>query len=294
MKRYAVILLAILVLIGIVTSVLATIRRATEMPVRFNTRDFPEHGVQIVTPVDPSFDETVKKYFKNNPPPDTTQPFSVFIKNTGKKLVLGYALTWELKDSEGKVIVRNTVGYTEPGLLMGDEIPKGMEHTTAIEPNSFRCFNWNSKIEPNHVSRTGASESDAVPNLVASQLSRASDISVSLDGVFFDDATFIGPNETGFFDQMQALFRAKSDLLDEVATASERGTLDQAFESIAAYSNEPDVVFGPTFSSDEWYRYFRKAYATEMHNKHRAYGKDKLLPDLLKSQRRAIKKLKKT
>jgi uncharacterized protein YpmS len=64
MKRYAVILLAILVSIVIVTSVLATIRRATEMPVRFNTRDFPEHGVLIVTPVDSSFNETVQKYFK--------------------------------------------------------------------------------------------------------------------------------------------------------------------------------------------------------------------------------------
>lgn len=293
MKRYAVMLFAILVSIGIVTSVLATIRRATEMPVRFNTRDFPEHGVQIVTPVHSSFNETVQKYFKNSPP-DTLQPFSVFIQNTGKKLMLGYALTWELKDSDGKVILRNTVGYTEPGLLLGDEIPKGMKHTTAIEPDSFRCFNWNSKIEPEAVSQTRSSDSDAVRNVLAYHLSRAADISVSLDGVFFDDATFVGPNETGFLDQMQALLRAKSDLLDEVATANERGTLDQAFDAISAYSNEPDVVFGPTFSSDEWYRYFKKAYATEIHNKRRAYGKDKLLPELLKSQRRAIKRLTKT
>jgi len=263
------------------------------MPVRFNTRDFPEQGVQILTPVHSSFNETVQKYFKNSPP-DTLQPLSVFIQNTGKKLILGYALTWELKDSEGNVILRNTVAYTEPGLLLGNEIPKGMKHTTAIEPNSLRCFNWNSKIEPDAVSQTRSSDSDAVRNVLAYHLSRAVDISVSLDGVFFDDATFIGPNETGFFDQMQALLRAKSDLLDEVATASERGTSDQAFDAISAYSSEPDVVFGPTFSSDEWYRFFRKAYATEIHNKRRAYGKDKLLPDLLKSQRRAIKTLKKT
>jgi hypothetical protein len=290
MKRYAVILLAILVSIGIVTSVLASIRRATEMPVRFNTRDFPEHGVQIVTPVHSSFNDMVQKYFKNSPP-DTLQPFSVFIQNTGKKLMLGYALTWELRDSEGQIILRNTVGYTEPGLLLGDEIPKGMKHTTAIEPKSF---NWNSKIEPEAVSQTRISDSDAVRNILAYQLSRAADISVSLDGVFFDDATFVGPNETGFFDQMQAMLRAKSDLLEEVATASQRGTLDQAFDKISAYSNEPDVVFGPTFSSEEWYRYFRKAFATEMHNKRRAYGKDILLPDLLKSHDRAIKKLKKS
>lgn len=87
MKRYAIILLAILGSIGIVTGVFASIRRATEMPVRFNTRDFPEHGVLIVTPVHSSFAEMVQKYFKSNPP-ETLQPFSVFIKNTGKKLVL--------------------------------------------------------------------------------------------------------------------------------------------------------------------------------------------------------------
>lgn len=262
------------------------------MPVRFNTRDFPEHGVLIITPVDPSFDDTAQKYFKDKPP-ETLQPFSVFIKNTGKKLVLGYALTWEMKDSDGKVIIRNTVAYTEPGVLLGNEIPKDLKHTTAIEPNSFRCFNWNSKIEPDQATHLGTSESDAIRNVLALQLAKASDVLVSLDGVFFEDATFVGPNETGFIDQMQAMLQAKSDLLDEVARANDRGDVDHAFDSISAYSSEPDVVFSSTFSADEWYRYFRKVYASEMNNKRKAYGKDKLLPELLKSQRNAMKKLRK-
>ena len=47
------------------------------MPVGFNTRDFPEHGVQIVTPVHSSFNETVQKQFKNNPPDTSPCPWTV-------------------------------------------------------------------------------------------------------------------------------------------------------------------------------------------------------------------------
>src|SRR6266849_5842139 len=146
------------------------------------------------------------------------------------------------------------MGYSEPGILMGQDIPKDprFQHTTAIEPGKSRCFNWNSQINPDAVETSGldmppsqsqenqTDNSGAIRALMLSELSKATDITVSLDGVVFDDGTFVGSNLI-FFQQIQAVVNAKVDLLRELAEASEQGKIDQALESIAAKSREPDV-----------------------------------------------------
>src|SRR5229473_3936121 len=156
MKRYAIIAISLLAAIGMVTGVFAGIRRSTEMAVRFNKRDLPKHGVRIITSVDPSFDEMAAKHFKNKSL-ETVKPFSVFIQNSGAKMMLAYTLTWKFVRQDGQVISK-TVGYSEPGILMGNEIPKdpAFKHTTAIESNSVRCFTWDSQIEPDEVETSGA------------------------------------------------------------------------------------------------------------------------------------------
>jgi len=295
MKRYVAIVISLISVVGIVTGVFAGMRRAQSMEVRFNKRDLPEYGIHIITSADPSFDEIVAKYFKNRP----LETLSVFIKNSGTRLVVGYALTWELRDEDGKMISSNTRGYSEPGVLMGNEIPKDLKHTTAIEPGTARCFSRDSQIErdvvevgeldtalPSH-SQDKEDGSSAIRAMVTAQLSRATDVTVSLDGVIFDDGTFVGPNVTGFFEQMQAMVNAKVDLLHDIAASSQQGNLDQALDSIAAMSREPDVKFNSKSSADDFYHYFRKLYADEITNKHHAYGKEKLVPYLVKSYHRA-------
>ena len=85
------------------------------------------------------------------------QPFAVFIKNSSTRLVVADALTWELNDEDGRNVKTQTVSYSEPGILIGNEIPIGMKHTTAIEPGNVRCFSVNSKIERDEVETDDAS-----------------------------------------------------------------------------------------------------------------------------------------
>jgi len=298
-KRYAAIVISLLAVIGMVTAVFAGIRRATPgMQVRFNKRDLPEHGVHIITPVDASFDDLVTKYFKNKSS-ETLKPFSVFIQNSDSRMVVAYALTWEFAKKDGK-ITSQTVGYSEPGILMGNEMPKdpAFRHKTAIEPGGVRCFSWNSQIEQDAVENSESSVSplarqqtqenraSEVWASLESELSQATDVTVSVDGVVFEDGTFVGSNLI-FFQQLQAIVNAKVDLLREIALASQRGNIDQAFESITAKSMVPDVVLGSEFSADNYYLYFRKIYAAELTNMTSAYGKEKLVPSLVKSYSRA-------
>jgi hypothetical protein len=307
MKRYAAVLASILVVVGIVTGVFAGMRRGQEMRVRFNKRDLPKQGLHIITSTDPAFEATVANYFKgtSNKRLERLKPGFVFIKNAGDKMVVAYALTWKFVNQDGKVVAK-TVGYSEPGILMGDEKGPGFKHTTAIEPNTVRCFSWNSQIKQDDVEtsrgldkssvtqseNTQTDDSSAIRALLSSELSQATDLTVSLDGVVFDDGTFIGSNLT-FFQQLQAAVNAKVDLLREVALASKQGKIDQALESIAAKSLEPDVVFASEFSADDYYRYFRKIYAAEIANMNRAFGKERLVPHLVKSYSRARPILKK-
>lgn len=289
MKRYALVLVSLLAGVMVGTGVLANLTGGQAMELRIHKSDLPEHGIFLVTSADASFDELVAKHFEKGKP-RALKPFAAFIRNSSTRLVVAYALTWELKDENGKSITAKTTNYSEPGILIGNEIPPDLIHTTAIEPGSERCFSWNSKIDPGRV------ESDDTINhiraTVEAHIARARDITIVLDGVIFDDGSVIGPNRTAFVDQMQALVQAKTDLLNDIAVASEKGNVDQVLDSISATSQQPDVVFGPTFSADEWYRHFKKVYATEITNQRAAYGKERLVPFLVKTHKR-VKKLKK-
>jgi len=300
MKRYAVVAITLVAAVGMVTAVFASIQRKDGMQVQFNTRDLPEHGIHIVTPVDKSFDDLAAIHFKNRSP-ESLKPFAVFIKNSGHKPVLAYALKWELRDQDGRLITSNTIGYSELGLLMGDEIPKDVKHTNTIEPGAMRCFSWDSQIEQDAVEAVGATGMSSRPlptveggsSILASKLSQATNVSVSVDGVFFEDGTFVGPNTTGYFEQIQAMLNARVDLLREIAVASKKGNLDEVLDSITATSREPQVVFSERFVADEYYRFFRKIYATEITAQHYAYGKERVVPFLLQHYERARPSLRK-
>jgi hypothetical protein len=255
--------------------------------------------VRLITSIDPTFEATASKYFKGNGDEsrEAVKSFSVFISNSARKTIAAYVLVWQLVKTDGRVIT-STQSYAEPGILMGDEIPSNpaFKHTQAIEPNAVRCFSWEGPVlqEVNRpLSGVGSIGSDqTVPNQpndpvavrarLSKELYEATDVTVSLDGVFFDDGTFIGPNTTGYFERTEALINAKADLLREVADANEKGTVDQAFESITAKSLAPDVVIGATSSPDDYYKYYQKLFASEISNMKRANGTRSLLPHLLK------------
>jgi hypothetical protein len=301
MKRYVLIAISLLFVVGLITAVFAGVRKRVQPVVKlgFNKLDFPEHGVHLIIPTDTGFDDTARKHFKYRSPEDL-KPFSVFIHNSGPRKVMAYALTWKLVRKDGQVITK-TVGYSEPDLFMGKEEVKapGYKHTVAIEPDNARCFTLESKIDPDlddvppanaasHVSVFAVKgsavdlQNDAarLKEQLAAQLTELSDITVSLDGVVFDDGIFIGSNQI-FFQQLQATINAKVDLLQELAKGVEEHKTDQALASIEAASQEPEVTFSREFSADEYYRFYRKLYAGEIIGMTRTFGKIRALPHFL-------------
>src|SRR5688572_27739739 len=122
MRRRSVI--AVLVFGALITGILLTAygltRRAQAMTVRLNVKDIKEHGLEIITPLDPSFDHLAAKYFKGKPSAELEafRPFSVFIKNRSNKYLVAYVLKWEILRTDGTATT-GFKAYAQPGVLMG-------------------------------------------------------------------------------------------------------------------------------------------------------------------------------
>ena len=208
------------------------------MHVRFSKRDLPKQEVHIITSADPSFESTASTYFKNQSKSSNEElkPFSIFIKNSAKRTVVAYMLVWQLIRADGKILTNRTA-YSEPAMLMGEKMPNDprFKHTQAIEPSGVRCFSWSAPIGEGLLVSLGdghelgseqlqKSQGDAAVRVaLTNELAQATDLTVSIDGLFFDDGTFIGPNTTGFFERMQAIVNAKLDLVRDITEAASEG-----------------------------------------------------------------------
>jgi hypothetical protein len=307
MKRYGAIVISLLAVVGLVTGVSGSLRKGQPMQVRFNKRDLPKHGLHIITSADPNFDALASNYFKNRSAAsnESLKPLSVFIQNRGSRMVVAYVLEWRMLRTDGQVLT-NTNSYSEPGILMGHEMPTDprFKHTQAIEPNEIRAFTWSTAVNPEGASRLGSSntspsplaqvpQADALRAQLDDELSGATDLTVSLDGVFFEDGEFVGPNATGFFERTQALVSAKLDLIRDIAMANENGKLDQAFEVVASKYLSPAVTLTPESTPAEYYKYYTRLFAEEITNMESVYGKQRLATYLTNQQKRARSLFKK-
>lgn len=300
MKRYGMIVISLLAVVGFVTGVSGRIQRGQAMEVKFNKRDLPKQNVHIITSVDQGFEEAASSYFKNEPNKSfqSLKPFSVFIKNSGEKPIVAYALVWQLVKRNGQVLT-NTSSYSEPGILMGNQMPSDprFRHTQTIEAGAVRCLAWSGAIDAEMEGTLGSSsignqtlkeaDSALVRAQLTNELADASDMTVSVDGVFFDDGTFVGPNNTGFFERIQAIVNAKTDLLKDLALASEQGNIDETLASIESKSREPDFTLTSTSSPEDHYKYYTKLFALEIIGMRSIYAKEQFVAHAVASHNRA-------
>jgi hypothetical protein len=99
-------------------------------------------------------------------------------------------------------------------------------------------------------------------NILAEELAQASSITVSLDGVIFDDGTFAGPDSTGFFARVKAMLDAEHDLLTEMdLSLKEHKTPAAVFRHIEEVAQGPAVQPRPDSPPDDIYNYYKARYA---------------------------------
>lgn len=293
------------------------------MAVLVNVKDLPEHGLRVVGPADPSFDGLVATLpnAQSEAPPEALRPFSIFIKNTGNRMVVAYQLKWEVMQADGKVLTY-TQGHIIPEMLKGEDDLPGHKGGKKIRPNSVWYFSLATQpVEvalreraANEPSGRGTSfatldsarhrdeaeravrekDQGASLNVLAEELAQASSITVSLDGVIFDDGTFAGPDSTGFFSRVKAMIDAEHDLLTEMELSlKEHKTPAAVFRHIEEVAQGPAVQLRPDSQPDELYNHYKSRYAKKFLRAKGAIGDEQFIAGALQPLRKPWLKLRK-
>jgi len=275
----------------------------TQIP--FHVKDLPEHGISLIGPSEPSFESLANALPQGRAGvSDTSKPFSVFVKNTGDKAVIAYTLKWEFAKADGKII-NKSVNYATAGALTGQKSARGRyiiaPHSThfvslvfdsptgSVDVSSGTESHVNSvslDSEATNYLRDTARERVHAAKLdrLNKELAQSTGLTVSVDGVFFADGTFVGPNTTGFFEKVKALQRAKHDLLLEIQNGARRGKAEsELFNEVEALTKGPKLRLGPRSTVDDYYNYHKRRYAAELLRMRNATGAESAIERTLQS-----------
>lgn len=261
MKKVVFITLVVIVTVAVATGLFIRSGRVQAVSVKtINVKDFPEHGLSIISSSNPSFDGMMNAYLRNKPniSSDVIQHSSVFLRNTGGRVV-AIKLRWEMTKPDGTTVTRDESQSTLWMLTHVTTEAQVAQTNTVMQPNStwFLSFVLPFENVDEVVNSTGANsseesslaqEDDQLMGLRAlnKQMAGYTNITVSIDGAFFDDGTFIGPDTTGFFAEIKAFVDARYDLVNELETAANlQKPIDEVFNSIAQLANQSETTRKP-------------------------------------------------
>lgn len=272
-------LFVVLVLTGL-TLFLSANQKARAVSIQINTKDYPEHGLKLIAPTHQAFQGKLSAIQRDNKVSEALIPYSVLLENEGKKAIVGYRLKWEMISPDGTVSVRQA-GGANPGALM-EEGPLAPEHPSlasgfAIKPHSTAFVSLDNSLgsggsamgyaggssDPKTLDQLKKEKRPSVEDAVLADLQKYRSMTVSLDGVFFEDGTFFGPDTTGFFATIEAYVNAKRDLLQEIDFAvKNKRSMDEIFAYIEELASSP--LPNKNLSKGDVYNLYKKANAEEM------------------------------
>lgn len=300
---YRVIVLALIAIVAISTATGFVLSRSAQaMKLKVHVKDLPEHGLTVISPADPSFEGRLTTLLKgkSNDVVNNLRPFSVFVENRGQRAVVAYIIQWCFTSADGRndcyrKALTNPIALMEGGSLSEEQ----EEQSGRIKPNSTRFFSLVSldgrgafrvPVSPNEAEqfRHGKSDPKELLRRYSLELTKYTDVTVSIDGAFFEDGTFVGSDTIGFFAQAKAMTDARKDLLNEIALGLSEKTKDEVFGRLEGTANQPDVGLDSQSTSTDYYNYYKKVYADEVLQLRRAHGDDEGLRAALKPTKKAL------
>jgi hypothetical protein len=282
MKKRAYIVMSLISALTIVTAFLWSHKRV-EAEMKFTKNDSSGHGVSIITVADPTFEELISAYSGRHPqaPIDDLKPFSIFIQNTTEKTIVGFKVRWVFTKTDGTTVDKVTTRTTLWALTntLGADTEAALQRTNGvIGPKSYGFVSLAAPPESltgrvvNLADQSGMREELKVLN---SELQNYTEVSVNLDGIFFDDGGFTGTDDK-YYEDIKAEVDANQDVLKEIQSGIQKGKSgDEIFKSIEEAANGPDVRLWSESTSRDHYQYVKKLAAQEVLNIRKHKGEDK-------------------
>lgn len=266
-------------------------------PVHLNVKDFPEHGISLIGPSDPSFAGLADKLPKTKAA-SIADTGSVFLKNTSSRTIVGYRVKWDCVDDGGHVSswdVSNVVGWI---FLHGEESDRRMaldRNDEVIKPNSTWLFSPNAPAIPlegdgDEASLQGTNSDSGVAQAVKTCKS----VTAIADGIFFDDGTFIGPDTTDFFTEVKSQVDTRYEILRGVQRDLEAGKkASEIFKGLEKIRDQEDVTLGDHPTPEEFHTYFKIVFARDVLGNKAIWGADKAIEEVQVQLSRPWVKLRK-
>jgi len=305
-------------MLAMVSSFFILNRRVQAVNIQVNTKSLPEHGLIIISPSDPSFDNELASIVKDEPNTfvESFKPFSALLKNTGNKTVVAYCLKWEMVKTDGTIVPRVIAESTPTALMDGG--PPNLEHLSTsggytIAPNSVRFVSPFPSLGQGTGGGIGGYIGDSADHrtiaafqkaardkslsatfdIIRKELQSYTSVTVSIDGAFFEDGIFIGPDSTQFFARLKTRIDAKHDLLDEIAFAIKHNrNMEEIFSYMEEVTQSPEKVTEQASIATD-YNYFKRLAAEEILRMRNIWGDQKAIAIAIQSLRKPWPQIRK-
>lgn len=291
--------------------------KVSNMKITINAKDLSEEGLVIVRPSDFEFENLLSDFLKIHPIDgfEKIKPLSIFIKNNTSKIVVAHAIVWECINSTGEKRP-HTIRYIEALALTDGVIGSRTEDLSnqTIYPNSYQLLTLlpisgangggsgsggesirkrNADLSSEEVSKDKSqNRNELIRNQI---LARCSEVTVSIDGAFFDDGVFVGADNTGFFGMTKALVEAKRDLTSSILIDSDSKKISahQKWEKVMKLGQENLKSPQEGARPEEYYNYYRNVFAQQFTKAKTAQGEDRLLSQLKRVRSKSLPLIRK-
>src|SRR5215213_1391008 len=209
--------------------------------------DLQKYGIEVISSTDFNFDSEFLKHVGGRSDlltlVNSTKPFAFFIKNNSSKEIVGVSLRWEFIDSQGNK-TKFPQNEANPGVLMGIKPvdPNMVGKTSLINSKEMKFFTYfnepviqqialanlrfkNPTVNYPYSIDSGNTQS-AISNLNFQKekiFSYYQELSVSVDGIIFNDGIFVGEDQNFFFDSLRGDIEARKDILTALTQARSIG-----------------------------------------------------------------------
>jgi hypothetical protein len=247
-----------------------------------NVIGLPDSGLILIGPTDARFDDMANEVLhgRRSEEYEILKPYSAIIQNKTRKTVVAYTIRWEHSVGNGnRRPSRNYSLAQVTGILDGDHRQTEPEEST-IGPGDFKIVTFESQIGKKTDSEwLQAPLNDGVRSglqLEVHEYDEDTDVSVAIDGALFDDASFVGPDKSGFFEDFKAEIDAQQDVMSLIVSSADQG-LDQVAAQLQSMVRVNENGFNvpimpPGDSPSDVYQRHKSRYAWGFLNVRRARG----------------------
>lgn len=280
------------------------------MTIKIHGKDLSKHGLTLILPSDPSFDQRLSEQNKEGATTaaDAMKSLSVLLENKTQQTIVAYRVLWCFAKIDGETHCTKKTVTAPRALMEGENLPPEVDAQTGkIKPKSARLISVISLddagqprigvgITPEEIEKMRQGlrpDPNVLRDRAIDAFAKYSDVTVSIDGAFFEDGTFVGPDTTGFFDEMEAQVNAKRDLLTEVAGRAADSTepKEQIFQYLESVADQSVNSLNPKSTPEDHYRYYRKFYAQRILRSRQRMGEEETITEALSSRSKPWKAL---